>query len=107
LESRSENFDRIVIDALNLHAWDRPRMRLLPIVKRIIEDFSDSGLNSLRSVNRDRSSEFERKKPNIIKPMQMICMLMGVKNCMHQRNLLPKQLMAQIGGCIDEQIAFG
>lgn len=82
-------------------------MRLLPIAKCIVKDLSNSAFDDLRGVDRDRMSEHERKKPDVIKTVQVICMFMGVQDGVHQADLFPQKLHPQFRRGIDEQVPLG
>jgi hypothetical protein len=52
-------------------------------------------------------AEHERKKPDVIKTVQVVCMFMGVQDGVHQADLFPQKLHPQFRRGIDEQVPLG
>jgi hypothetical protein len=53
-------------------------MGLLALIKRVIEYLANAILDNLRSVDRDRMTEPKWKESNIIEPVKMVRMLVGI-----------------------------
>jgi hypothetical protein len=52
-------------------------------------------------------AEHERKKPDVIKTVQVVGMFMGVQDAVYQADLFPQKLHSKLRWGIDEQIPFG
>jgi hypothetical protein len=75
-----------------------------PFLKRVIEDSHDPFLHAPGRVNGDGPADHEGKKANIIHSVKVVGVFMGVENTVDNTNPFPKQLTAQIGGGVDEEI---
>jgi hypothetical protein len=52
-------------------------------------------------------AKHERKKPDIIKTVQVVGMFMGVQDGVHQADFFPQKLHSKLRRCIDKQVPLG
>ncbi len=103
----AQGFEGPVVDAVDFNGWCRARMRLFVVRKRVRKRRSQAVLDALGTVNRNGMSKIELKKSQIIKTEQVVRVLMGIDNGVDDTNLFAQQLLAQVGGRVNEQIALG
>ena len=51
-------------------------------------------------------AEVERKQTKVVQSEDVIGMLMGIEDGVNDSHILSQQLLAQVWGCVDQEVAF-
>jgi hypothetical protein len=82
-------------------------MRAYFFRKRVIERLANPIFHALLAEKRHGPTQVKLHQPQVVETEDMVGMLVRVKDRVHDADLLAKQLLAQIGRGVDEQVAAG
>ena len=94
-----------VRDALE-DEFRQPSGRVVPrgLVEGVVIGLADPALDALVAVDRQVVPQVVGKDPQVVETEEVVGVLVGIDHGVDQPDLLAKQLHAQIGGGVDEQV---
>lgn len=103
-DSSSQYFKGLVVYRQQLQLRGCAGVRRFSLLKRIVKNTRDPRLDLERSINGDRTADHEWEQSDVIHPVKVVRMLVGVEDAVDNPDPFAKQLMPKIRGGIDEQI---
>lgn len=103
----AEDFDGASIEAMHGELRNGSGVRLGEVGERVIEGLAESGFDDIGAVNGDGMAEVELEEAEVIESEDVIGVFVGVDHRVDDADAFTEQLLAEIGGGIDQQVALG
>ena len=82
-------------------------MRLWQVGECVIEGLAQSGFDDVRAVNGDGVPQVKLEEAEVIETEDVIGVFVGVDHRVHDADAFAKQLLAKVGGGVDQEVALG
>lgn len=102
----AEDFDGTSIEAMHGQLWNGSGMRLGEVGERVIEGLSEPGFHDIGAVNGDGMPEVELEEAEVVESEDVIGVLVGVNHRVHDTDAFAEELLAQVGGGVDQEVAM-